>query len=101
MSLTTQGPQVWIWRSPDRYEGPAPDIQLAVARAGNITRYEAAIPAARLAPARLAAGSRIGHNLVVNDKDGAQAGRRHWWVELLPGAGAGHPPFPLVNLALK
>jgi hypothetical protein len=57
--------------------------------------------AARLAPAKLAAGARIGYNLVVNDKDGPVAGQRHWWVELLPGAGSGSAPFPLVRLELR
>jgi len=101
MTLTTQGAQAWVWRSPDRYEGEAPDIKLAVGRSGVITTYEAAIPAARLAPAKLAAGARIGYNLVVNDKDGPVAGQRHWWVELLPGAGSGSAPFPLVRLELR
>jgi len=76
-------------------------MKAAVGRSGNITTYEVAIPAARLAPARLALGRRFGHNLVVNDMDGPEAGRRHWWVELLPGAGGGNPPYPMVSLVLQ
>jgi len=101
MTLTARGVQPWVWRSPDLYEGEAADIKLAVERTGDLTIYEAAIPASRLAPARLAAGTRMGYNLVVNDKDGPVVGQRHWWVELLPGAGTGGTPFPLVNLVLQ
>lgn len=101
MTLTASGPQVWVYRDPSRYEGVAADISLAVRRSGTFTIYEAAIPAARLAPAELAAGASIGYNLAVNALDGPVAGKRHWWVELLPGAGGGNPPFPLVRLAFK
>ena len=101
MTLTAKGPQVWVWRDPSRYEGLAPDISLAVRRSGTFTIYEAAIPAARLAPEKLVAGRSIGYNLAVNDLDGPVGGKRHWWVELLPGAGGGNPPFPLVRLVLK
>ena len=101
LSLITCGAQAWVWRSPDRYEGESKDIELAVRRSGTVTTYEAAFPAARLAPAQLAPGSALGFNLVVNDKDGPESGRRHWWVELLPGAGTGGYPFPLVRLVLE
>jgi len=101
MTLTTRGPQVWVWRNPSRYEGVADDMRLAVRRSGTSTIYEAAIPASRLTPAKLAAGTCIGYNLVVNDKDGPEAGRRHWWIELLPGAGAGSTPSPMMRLTLK
>ena len=77
------------------------DDSLAVRRSGRFTIYEAAVAAARLAPADLAAGGSIGYSLAVNDMDGPVAGKRHWWVELLPGAGGGNPPFPLVRLASK
>jgi len=101
MARTSVGLQAWVWRNPSRYEGPAPDIQLAIERTGKFTIYEAAFPAERLDPAALRAGNSIGYNLAVNDRDGPVAGKRHWWIDLMPGAGGGNPPFPMVRLELR
>jgi hypothetical protein len=101
MARTSVGLQAWVWRNPSRYEGLAPDIQLAIERTGKFTIYEAAFPAERLDPAALRAGNSIGYNLAVNDRDGPVAGKRHWWIDLMPGAGGGNPPFPMVRLELR
>lgn len=101
MARVASGCQAWVARAPDGFEGAAPDIPLAVERAGSYTLYEFAIPAARLGQPGLQAGKRLGYSLAVQDLDGNLPGKRHWWVELLPGVGGGDYPCPLFNLVLR
>jgi len=101
MARTAAGCQPWVARSPDGFEGVAQDIPLAVERSGSYTLYEFAIPASRLGLLGLQAGKHVGYSLAVQDLDGNVPGKRHWWVELLPGVGGGSYPCPLFDLVLK
>jgi hypothetical protein len=101
MARVAAGCQPWVARSPDGFEGVAQDIPLAVERSGSYTLYEFAIPASRLGLSGLQAGKHVGYSLAVQDLDGNVPGKRHWWVELLPGVGGGSYPCPLFDLVLE
>jgi len=101
MARVAAGCQPWVARSPDGFEGVAQDIPLAVERSGSYTLYEFAIPASRLSLPGLQAGKHVGYSLAVQDLDGNVPGKRHWWVELLPGVGGGSYPCPLFDLVLR
>jgi len=101
LALTQAGPEACVTLTPDNIYGLSKDIALGLKREGSLTTYEAAFPGSRIAPARLTAGERFGFTFCVNDKDGATEGRRHWWVDFTPGAGAGATPFPLAEMVLQ
>ena len=101
MARVAAGCQAWVARAPDGFEGVAPDIPLAVERNGSYTRYEFALPVSRLSLPGLQAGKHLGYSLAVQDLDGNVPGKRHWWVELMPGIGGGSYPCPLFDLVLR
>jgi len=74
------------------------EVKLCVTRDGNITRYEAAIPARLMRPAVLKQGTVCNVCMIMNDLD--SKGERHW-LELMPGAGTDNDRARKIHAILK
>lgn len=100
LSLTGQGPQVFLSCNPERdVEVISPSVKLGVTRNGNRIVYEATFNAADLAPVRLQAGHSYRFSILVNDLDpNGPCPIRHW-LELTPKAGT-HFTGPMLNVLL-
>ena len=79
LTLGPRGPVVFRWMP---NAGPCAEARLAVQRAGDVTRYETAIPWTALSVTGMRVGRRLAWSMTVNDNDGE--GFRGW-LEWTPG----------------
>jgi len=100
LSLTAQGPQVFLSCNPERdVEVITQNVKLGVLRDGRRIVYEAAFNAADLAPVQLHPGNSFRFSILVNDLDpNGPCPIRHW-LELTPKAGT-HFTGPMVKVLL-
>jgi hypothetical protein len=79
LALTPGGPQLWSWMPEERVVSEA---RVQVVRAGDQTRYEAAIPWSALPGLSPSPGAVAAFSLTVNECDGKEF---RGWLELTPG----------------
>ncbi len=101
LSLTGQGPQVFLSCNPERdVEVISQSVKLGVVRNGRHIVYEAAFDAADLAPVQLQPGGSYRFSILVNDLDPNGPSKIRHWVELTPKAGT-HFSGPMVKVLLN
>lgn len=93
VSAAPEEPRSWNWASMNRQtlalHGPVPELQFRFARRKRVTVYEIAVPWATLgARVPMAAATRLGVSVLVNDDDGTG---RHW-LEWYSGIADGKDP---------
>ncbi|MCC6699288.1 MAG: metallophosphoesterase [Candidatus Hydrogenedentes bacterium] len=101
LTLTTGGPEVFLYKGVDReWETVNKDVKLAVRRDGKRTTYEAAFPKTVIAPVAWERGSTFTFSIVANDLDPSHPERPRHWAELTPGVGDAVPGSPMAQLEL-
>ena len=101
LTLTTSGPEVFLYKGVDReWETVNKDVTLAIRQDGPRTIYEAAFPKPVITPVAWEKGSTFTFSLVANDLDPSHPERPRHWAELTPGVGDAIPGSPVAKMEL-